>query len=134
MISVKKLALSTVALLLVLAILSGCSAISHSPVGEYIVPYTDTSFHVSPRSYRTLTVHAGAGDRIEGYFTIRGGADEVKFRIEDSYGSTIYNAGLVYDRHDFRVICGSQGYYTLYFDNSFSWTVGKDVYLHYRVR
>jgi len=56
------------------------------------------------------------------------------FSVKDPYGTTVYSTGLVYNRHDFAVSCAREGFYTLYFDNSFSITVGKDVYLHYRVR
>lgn len=62
------------------------------------------------------------------------GYNRVKFWIENPWGQKIYNAGMVYDRHDFQVSCAHDGYYTLYFSNTFSWTVGKNVYLHYRVR
>ena len=96
-------------------------------------PYLDESFHVSPLSSNSLTAHAGTGDRIEGYFTIGGGQDEVKFWIEDPCEATVYDPGLVYDRHDFQVIYASDGDYTLYFDNSFSSTVGNDIYIRYRV-
>lgn len=116
-------------LLMSIVLMSGCSTVK-----EYVVPYRDTNFYVSPSSQRILTFNAGAGDTIEGYFTIRGGADEVKFWIENPWGTAIHNAGRVYDRHDFQVTCANEGYYTLYFSNTFSLTVGKDIYLHYRVR
>lgn len=129
---VKKVIVSVLILAALLTsslLISGCGTVK-----EYVVPYSDTSFQVSSLSQQTLTFNAGAGDTLEGYFTIRGGADEVDFWIEDPWGRTIYNAGRVYDRHDLHVTCANDGYYTLYFSNTFSLTVGKDIYLHYRVR
>ena len=115
-------------LILLAAILAGCNGMWGYK------PFEDRSFHVSPQSTSTLIVHAEVGDEIQGYFTIRGGENEIKFWVEDPNGADIYNAGMVYDRHDFRVSCAEEGNYTLYFDNSFSQTAGKDVYIHYRVR
>jgi hypothetical protein len=57
----------------------------------------------------------------------------VKFWIEDPWGATVYDPGLVCDRYAFQVICAREGDSTLYFDNSFSSTVGKDIYIRYRV-
>jgi hypothetical protein len=50
--------------LLALATSACCNGIGHIPGGEYIVPYTDTSFYVEPLSSMTLTIHAGAGATI----------------------------------------------------------------------
>ena len=124
-----------VSILILASLLTSILLVSScSTVKEYAVPYRDTSFRVSSLSEQTLTVDAGAGDTIEGYFTVRGGADEVDFWIEDPWGRTIHNAGRVYDRNDFQVTCANDGHYTLYFSNTFSLTVAKDIYLHYRVR
>ena len=116
-----------VLLILLPAILAGCNGMGYSP-------FLDKSFHVSLQSTSTLTVRAEVGDEIQGYLTIRGGENEIKFWVEDPNGVDIYNAGMVYDRHDFRVSSAGGGNYTLHFDNSFSHTAGKDVYIHYRVR
>lgn len=117
-----------IVLILTLAVPTGCNAVGH------YVPYMDNRLRVSPQPFSTVTVHAGAGDMIQGYFTIRGGQHELKFWVEDPYEASIYDAGMVYDRHDFQLICAREGYYTLYFDNSFSWTAGKRVYVRFRVR
>lgn len=119
-------------LLFLFASLVGCGC--GSRIGEYVVPYSDTNFYVSPLSSQTMTFRASAGSIFEGYFTIRGGADEVEFWIEDPWGRVVHNAGLVYDRYEFHITCSHEGYYTAYFNNTFSLTVGKHVYLHYRVR
>lgn len=122
-----------VLLALVILVASACRGGSGGGSGgSYFPPYAEKSFTVENLSSRTLTAHLDAGERLEGYFTIRGGQDEVKFWIEDPHGATIYNAGLVYDYHNFNVIVSRTGYYTMYWDNSFSWTVDKHVYLKYR--
>ena len=116
------------AIILIVAVLAGCNVIPG------YAPYIDESFDVPPLSFNSITVHAGAGDRIEGYFTIDGGQREVKFWIEVSSGVKVYDAGLVHDRHDFQVTCTGEDDYKLYFDNNISSTAGKNIYIRYRVR
>ena len=75
--AMKRYLVLTLAIIVIVAVIAGCSMMP-----DYD-PYLDESFHVSPLSSNSLTAHAGTGDRIEGYFTIGGGQDEVKFWIED---------------------------------------------------
>ena len=76
----KRYLVLTLAIIVIVAVLAGCGMIPGYD------PYTDERFHVSQLSFNSLSVHAGAGDGIEGYFTISGGQDEVKFWIEDPWG------------------------------------------------
>jgi hypothetical protein len=81
-----------------------------------------------------ITVNVQQGAVIEGYLTVRGGNDDVRFYIEDSYGRKVLDKNRVNSRYDFYYTVVSTGFHTLYFDNSFSWITSKDVYLHYSVR
>jgi len=70
------------------------------------------------------------GDRFEGYFTVSGGDNGIKFNIEDPNASTILDAGTVTGRRDFAFTAEFTGTYTLTFDNSDSLT-GKTIFLSY---
>ena len=87
------------------------------------------SFTVSPLSAITVSRHLNRGERVEGYFTVRGGNDDIKFYIKDPYGVIIYDVGKVKGRHDFVFTAETIGVYTLYFDNSFSLITSKHIYL-----
>jgi hypothetical protein len=102
----------------------------------YLVPLgmsntkTD-NFQVSPLQYRTVTFILNKGDRIEGYFTVLGGSNDIRFNIKDPYASTILDAGTVTGRRDFAFTAEYSGAYTLTFDNSYSLLTTKTVFLSY---
>ena len=126
-------------LILITLLVLGCSLSNdggggYGPLGEAIVPYEDTNFTVSSLNKYTITVNVQQGAVIEGYLTVRGGNDDVRFYIEDSYGKKVLDKNRVNSRYDFYYMVKSSGFHTLYFDNSFSWITSKQVYLHYRVR
>jgi hypothetical protein len=73
------------------------------------------------------------GDVLEGYLTVRGGNDDIQFYVKDSYGNVVLNVS-VRGRYDFQYSATSEGFHTLYFDNSFSLLTSKQVLIHYRVR
>jgi hypothetical protein len=125
-------------IVLLLVFTAGCGlsegAGGYGAAGPVIVPYKDTNFTVGPLSKYELTVNASQGAVIEGYLTVRGGNDDVRFYIEDSYGKKVLDKNRVNDRYDFSYAVESSGFHTLYFDNSFSLITSKEVFLHYRVR
>jgi hypothetical protein len=123
--------LMTVALLL----LTGCGsgAGGYGPVGN-VVPYKDSNFSVSAGTYQTATVNMNKGAILEGYITVRGGNDDLRFYIKDSYGSTVLDINRIKGRYDLYYSANNEGFVTIYFDNSFSVFTGKNVYFHYRVR
>jgi len=64
---------------------------------------------------------------------VSGGNLDIRFRVTDPYGETIYQApGRVEGRHDFIFKVMADGYYTLHFDDSFSLLTDKAVILKYR--
>ena len=103
-------------------------------IGEVVVPYRDDSFSVEPLNSMTISVDVKSGSVIEGYLTVRGGNDDIVFYIKDSQGNRVLNIDRVHGRYDFSYTTKSTGFYTLYFDNGFSWVTSKFVLLHYRVR
>lgn len=94
--------------------------------------YTLESFRVENLHENSMTLYVSSGEVIEGDFTIRGNGCEVKFWIKDPHGTTVHNAGMVHNHYSFYVRANASGYYTLYWDNSFSWTVDKDISLRIR--
>ncbi|MCK4417919.1 MAG: emp24/gp25L/p24 family protein [Candidatus Latescibacteria bacterium] len=87
------------------------------------------SIDVPPGNCMTLTFHFDVNDEVEGYFSVRGGNDDIRFYIKDPFGKTIYASGIVTGRHDFSLTANTEGAYTLYFENSFSWVTPKRIYL-----
>jgi len=104
------------------------------PLGPVIVPYQDDSFTVEPFSKMTITINMRAGAVLEGYLTVRGGNDDIRFYIEDSYGTMLLDKNRVQGRFDFSFTASTAGFHTMFFDNSFSWITSKQVFIHYRVR
>ncbi len=119
--------------LLIGAVSCGGGAGGLGPVG-HIVPYEDRSLTVEPLSSMTLTINMSKGAVFEGYLTVRGGNDDVRFYIKDSYGNTVLDINRVNARYDFSYTATSEGFHTAYFDNSFSIITSKQVFIHYRVR
>ena len=106
----------------------------YGPVGPIIVTYKDSGFTVDPFYKYTVTINVKKGAIIEGYLTVRGGNDDVRFYIEDSFGNKVLDRNRVNGRYDFMYTVQSNGFHTMFFDNSFSWITSKQVFLHYRVR
>ncbi len=132
----KKLSLFLLGLLVIIStLISGCSSQSGGlgPIGQ-IVPYQDRNFTVSPGQQYTISIDLRQGAVIEGYLTVIGGNNDVRFYIKDSYGNIVLDKNRVTDRYDFSYTAASAGFHTMYFDNSFSIFTGKQVLLHYRVR
>lgn len=102
----------------------------------YLFPYgmsntkTD-SFQVPNLQTATSTFVLNKGERIEGYFTVIGGWNDIKFNIQDPYGSVILNAGTVTGRRDFAFTAEHSGAYTLFFDNGYSLFTSKTIFLSY---
>lgn len=105
-------------------------------------------FYLSPYTTSTKTedydVHRGImleltwpdlekGERIAGYFTIRGGNEEVEFYIKDPYGAIIHDAGTVKSRHDFAFTAEHSGVYSLYFEN-YAGTSDKQIFVTYETK
>ena len=120
-------------LLIVGTVSCGGGAGGLGPVG-HVVPYQDRSLTVEPLSAMTLTINMSQGAVFEGYLTVRGGNDDIRFYIEDSYGNKVLDINRVRGRYDFSYKATSEGFHTIYFDNSFSIITSKQVYIHYRVR
>lgn len=86
----------------------------------YMFPLTITTtddYNIEPLLRFSLTQHREKGERIEGYFTVLGGNEEIEFSIKDPYGVLIYDAGVVKSRNDFALTAEHSGMYTLFFRN-----------------
>lgn len=103
------------------------------PPGQ-LVPYQDINFTVQPSTHYSMTVNMNSGAIFEGYLTVRGGNDDIRFYIKDSYGNVVLDINRVQGRYDFSYQATTEGFHTIYFDNTFSWITSKEAYLHYRVR
>lgn len=79
-------------------------------------PYND-NFDIDPLRGISLTSHRDKGERVEGYFTVLGGNEEIEFTIKDPYGAIIYDAGIVKSRKDFAFTTEFEGVYSLFFEN-----------------
>lgn len=104
----------------------------------YLYPYITTKtrtedYDVPALQTLTLTMHFEEGERIEGYFTVRGGNDDVKFYIKNPYGAIILDAGMMTGRHDFAFTAEHTGVFTLYFDNTFSLLTSKTIFFSYQL-
>jgi hypothetical protein len=75
----------------------------------------------------SISSHRDKGERVESYFTVRFGNEEVEFSIKDPYGTVIYNTGTVKSRCDFAFTTEYEGVYTLNFFNSEN--TGKTIFL-----
>jgi hypothetical protein len=100
------------------------SIIYFSPIK---IAQNDT-YEIDPLRAMSLTQHRDKGERVEGYFTVLGGNDEIEFHIEDPYGTTIFDAGIVDNRKDFAFTTEYEGVYTLFFGNK-QQESGKTVFL-----
>jgi len=133
MLIVKKILWIVLPVLITLA-MTGCGGVGgYGPAGR-VVPYTDRSLTVEPLLHVSMTIDMRSGAVFEGYMTIRGGNDDIRFYIKDSYGNKVLDKNRVQGRYDFSYKATTEGFHTLYFDNSFSLITSKQVYLHYRVR
>lgn len=71
--------------------------------------------------------HRDKGERLEGYFTVIGGNEEVEFTVKDPYGAFIYNVGSVTSRGEFAFTAEHDGVYTFFYGNKQN--SGKTVFL-----
>jgi hypothetical protein len=96
----------------------------------YIFPLTQSPtdhYDLEGEHGISLTSHYDKGERIEGYFTVRYGDEEVEFNIRDPYGVIVYDAGIVKSRLEFALTTEHSGVYTLSFGNKQQ--VSKTVFL-----
>ena len=82
---------------------------------------------VGPLQSLDLSYRLDAGEKVEGYFTVRA-EEEMVFYIRDSLDEIIHNASKVRGEHSFAFTVETSGIHTLYFDNAFGSTT-KYVYL-----
>jgi len=85
-------------------------------------------YELDPLRSVSITTHRDKGERVEGYFTVRDGNEEIEFKIEDPYGTAIYDAGIVKSRRDFCFTTEFEGVYTYFFGNYQS-NSGKTIFL-----
>ncbi len=88
----------------------------------------NNDYEIDPSKGISLTTHRDKDERVEGYFTILGGDEQLDFHIEDPYGTTIFDADKVKSRKDFSFTTEFEGAYTLFFGNK-QQESGKIVFL-----
>ena len=99
-----------------------------------IIPYRVEHFTLKPFTIHTGTINMNEGAVFEGYLTVRGGNDDIRFYVKEKHSNKVLDIKRVQGRYDFYYQAISEGFYTLYLDNRFSWIASKEVYIHYRVR
>lgn len=75
-------------------------------------------FTISAKQGISRDQHYERGERIEGYFTVRSGNEQVEFSIKDPYGTVVYDPGTVTSRHDFGITTEHSGVYQLFWGNT----------------
>jgi len=85
-------------------------------ISPFVLISTD-NYDISSGGEMSLTRYREKSERIEGYFTVTGGNEEIEFYIEDPFGVVIHNGGTVKSRHDFALTTEHSGVYTLIFEN-----------------
>lgn len=126
---VDEMKVAVIVLALLLSVVTVLGGLACSAIKEQVVSYTEKQVEIPSMSEQTLTIHCSSGDRIDGSFTVL--ENDIRFYIKDPSRNTVYNAGRV-EHNTFNVYCTSTGYYTLYFDNSYSIITSKTVFLRYR--
>lgn len=91
------------------------------------------SFDVEPSSATTLTFKMSRGETLEGYLTVSGGNDDIRFYINNPAGVKMLDIKRVQERYDFVYTADSDGSHSLSFNNGFSFRTGKHICLHYRI-
>lgn len=101
----------------------------------FFLSYEDVdTFTVSALTTQPVIFHLKMRDRVEGYFTVRGGAnDDIPFWVEDPLGNRIVDPGIVYSYYSFSFTAGMDGDYYLYFDNTISMISSKTISLTARI-
>ena len=85
-------------------------------ISPFVLISTD-NYDISPSGGMSFTQHREKSERIEGYFTVIGGNEEIEFYIEDPFGVIVHNGGIIKSRHDFALTTEHSGVYTLIFEN-----------------
>lgn len=94
----------------------------------------DEELTVLPLQTMTVVVPMEASQILTGYITIDGGNDDIKVYVKDDFGEEIADFGIVSGTQQITYKVTKSGFYTIYFDNSFSVAVNKEIKLHYSVR
>lgn len=104
------------------------------PTATPIPPkYETEQFIVNARSAYVFTLTGiEKGMRVQGYFLIQGGGNDVGFRILAPSGNYLANENRVYTRHSFDFRAPEEGAYVFTFVNTFSWLTAKSVTFSYR--
>lgn len=77
----------------------------------------DHIFDLGPLGGVSHSFHGDKGERVEGYFTVAGGNEEVEFTAKDPYGAFLYDSEAVTSRREFAFTAEHDGVYTFFFMN-----------------
>lgn len=96
-------------------------------------PYRAMAFVVPPTRSYTLTLDdVRTGDVIEGSFSAEGGRGDVDFQLRSPNGGVLSSASRSTGPYEFRAVARQEGYYVLWFGNTFSLVTSKTVSLRLR--
>ncbi len=122
-----------IALCLAVAGVSACG-LSAERTPENTIVAKDEEFTVLPLETMTVVVNMDKGKLLKGTITVTGGNNDIKVYVKDDFGNTAFNLGTIAGTFVFSYLAVQPGFYTIYFDNSFSVAVNKEIKLHYEVR
>jgi len=99
-------------------------------VAQKVVPYTDESFTIGPGQAQTLTARLERGGHVEGDVTVR--ENDIRFYIKDPQNKVVFDTGRFSGKKEFYFAASTDGFYTLYLDNTYSLFTSKVVLIHWR--
>lgn len=124
----------TIAVVLLISLVAASCSLEAGDSQISAPSYTEKDFTVGVSEKHTIQVDVGAGQIIEGDFSVSGQEDYIDFYIEDPFGSLLFDVHRAVGSLQFTAEATGSGVHTLYFDNSFSWGTSRQIALRYRVR
>lgn len=121
-------------LLLVMVAASALAGCAPLPGGGTSASFIETSFTVNPGEKHTVSVVLRAQHTVDGLVTVSGQENTIDFYINDPDGGLVYGNVRIVGGQSFEVRAQKDGTYTLYFDNSISFGLPREIALRYRVR
>lgn len=89
---------------------------------------------VSPFLDQKLLFDLDSGLRLTGSFSVKGGNNDINFKVTDPVGNTIIDLGRVTGGTSFEFTINRDGNYTVIFNNSFSTLASKTITMSYDIR
>lgn len=117
-------------LALLLVPLSGCSKETTQVPSAPSAMVTDTkNFAVAAGKTYTFYVRSEPKDPMEASFTIMGGEDDIDFYVKDPLGNMVVEKKRATEAGAFAFFSNATGYHQVIFDNTFSTSANKIIWL-----